>query len=554
LTPELSVVIPTRGRPEWLSACLDALRAQRDADGSFEVVVVADGPDVETESMVAGRNDVFPLRLVTQDHTGAAAARNRGVEHADGRFLLFLDDVVVADPGLVAAHLDVQRRTGGVVGIGRIDKSLREGAARWARARQSAWAAHYDRLAAGRTPRFNDCYGGNLSVPAAGFAAVGGFAADISVEHDVELGYRLAAGGLRLVYVADAVVREEDRESLLHFLSDAEERGVSAVTLYRRHPPVLPELRLGGKGEPGRKLLMLRRLLLPLRVPPALLGIGGTVIRNERRTGSWYAFVYGYCYWRGVRRATDPDTWRRLQRGVPILMYHALGASGERASRFVVPQARFKRQMSWLQRRGYHVISLEELVACRRDHRLPPAKSIVVTLDDGYVDNVELALPVLERYGFPATVFLVSRAGEQATWTPVPEIRGRRLLTLTAAKALVGRFDFGAHTRTHPRLTELTPVELEEEVAGSRADLEAELGIPVLLFAYPFGDRNPEVEAATASAGFLAACSVVSGRNRPIQDGYALRRIEIWGTDSLVRFALTLWIGDMRSQRRRRDR
>ena len=503
--------------------------------------------------MVAGRSDPFPLRVVTQDHAGAAAARNRGAEHAGGRFLLFLDDDVVADPRLVAAHLAAQRRAGGAVGIGRIDKSLRAGAGSWARARQSAWASHYDRLA-GREPRFTDCYGGNLSVTAAGFAAVGGFDPELPVEHDVELGYRLAAGGLRLVYVADAVVREEDRESLRHFLVDAEERGMSAVALYRRHPAVLPELRLGGRGEPGARLLVLRRVLLPLRVPPAVLGVGGAAIRSEERAARWYAFLYGYCYWRGVRRATDRDLWRRLQRGVPILMYHALGAQAERPSRFVVPEARFRRQMSWLRRRGYEVIGLEELVACRREHRLPPAKSVVLTLDDGYLDNVEVALPVLERYGYPATVFLVSRAGDRAGWTPVPELHGRRLLTPREAKALVGRFAFGAHTRTHPRLTELTAAEVDEEVAGSRADLEAELGVPVLLFAYPFGDRSPEVEAAAASAGFLAACSVASGRNRPAENGYALRRIEVQGTDSLVRFALTLWLGDSRTLRRRRAR
>ena len=149
-----------------------------------------------TEDVLASLATPFPLRVIVQEQSGAGSARNHGAAHARAPFLLFLDDDVVAAPSLVAAHLVAQPAGGGVVGIGRIDKMLSPRPARWARSRQLAWRDHYDRLAAGREARFTDCYGGNLCVPRISFAAVGGFAEDIAVEHDVELGYRLARAGV----------------------------------------------------------------------------------------------------------------------------------------------------------------------------------------------------------------------------------------------------------------------------------------------------------------------------------------------------------------------
>jgi peptidoglycan/xylan/chitin deacetylase (PgdA/CDA1 family) len=192
------------------------------------------------------------------------------------------------------------------------------------------------------------------------------------------------------------------------------------------------------------------------------------------------------------------------------------------------------------------VLRLEDFVRARMEHRLPPPRSVVLTFDDGYADNGDLGLPALERHGFPATIFLVSAAGERAGWRSADEIRGRPLLTPADARSLNGRLEFGAHSRTHPRLPGLEPPELEQEVSGARSELEQALGVPVTVFAYPYGESSPEVEHAVARAGYLAACGVEPGRNRPSCDPYALKRFEVRGTDSLLRFAVTLWLGEMR--------
>ena len=83
-------------------------------------------------------------------------------------------------------------------------------------------------------------------------------------------------------------------------------------------------------------------------------------------------------------------------------------------------------------------------------------------------------------------------------------------------------------------------------ISGSRSELEAALGAPVSVFAYPYGARSPEVEHAVERAGYIAACGIDPGRNRPSCDLFALNRLEVRGTDSLLRFAATLWLGETR--------
>jgi len=546
---ELSIVIPTYQRPRRLRACIESLASQERLPPSLELIVVIDGPDPATEDMLGGLEPPFPLRVVVQDHARQAAARNRGVEEARGRYVLFVDDDIVAGERLVATHLEALRAGDRVVGIGRIDKVLSPGAPRWSRSRQTVWKNHYDRLASGREPRFSDTYGGNLSLPRSDFLAVGGFALDLTPEEDVEFGWRLWQAGLTFVYLDDAVAREEDRDTLERFVADSRRRGVVGVMLYERHPGLLPHLRLGGAGELPRKWIALRRIALALRLPPRLLALVARLAPSDAFARSWLSFLYSYCYSRGVRDSVDRETWHRLQRGTAVLMYHAIGREGESPSRWVLPRSRFERQLAWLGRRRYNVISLDEFVRARVENRLPPPKSVVITFDDGYADNAEVALPALERYAFPATVFLVSAAGAQAGWDRAGEAAGRALLTPVDAGDLNGRLGFGAHSRTHPSLPTLEPTELEREVSGCRAELEAALGASVTVFSYPYGETSPEVEQAVARAGYVAACGIEPGRNRPSCDPYALKRLEVRGTDSLLRFAMTLWLGKTRRRR-----
>ena len=104
--------------------------------------------------------------------------------------------------------------------------------------------------------------------------------------------------------------------------------------------------------------------------------------------------------------------WRSLARPPVILMYHAIGRAPERPGTYVVPIARFRRQLQWLRLRRYRIIGLERLLEYRQAHELPPPRSVVITFDDGYLDNRELAAAALRTRRFTATFFVVSRAIE----------------------------------------------------------------------------------------------------------------------------------------------
>jgi peptidoglycan/xylan/chitin deacetylase (PgdA/CDA1 family) len=324
-------------------------------------------------------------------------------------------------------------------------------------------------------------------------------------------------------------------------VADFEKRGAVAIELYRRHPPILAGHLGSFRGGDGRWIL-LRRAMLALGLPPALLLWLGPLLPRRSWRHTWAGLIDSHSRWRGIRRCVTRDEWRRLTWATPILMYHAFGTEGEPASRYVVPIGRFERQMTWLRWMGYRVISLEELVQSRRE--LPPARSVVITMDDGYADNYTLALPVLHRQSIPATIFVVSQiVGGRNNWSRGDELEGRPLVSWTDLRALrdagVG---IGAHTRTHPLLPRLGRREAESEIVGSRADLERALETPVTMFAYPYGEFDETAQALVERNGFLAGCGVGDCLNEAATPVQALCRIEVFGTDTPITF-LRLLLG-----------
>jgi peptidoglycan/xylan/chitin deacetylase (PgdA/CDA1 family) len=237
-----------------------------------------------------------------------------------------------------------------------------------------------------------------------------------------------------------------------------------------------------------------------------------------------------------------------------ILMYHAFAQAHEAASRYVVSARDFAWQMAWLHRRRYHVINLDTYLRCRREQHLPPSRSVIVTMDDGYADNYSVAHPILRQYGFSATIFLVSKfIGLRDTWlsTPPHTQNNRPLLTQAHIHQMSAEgICFGAHTRTHRPLTALSEIEVTDEIAGSRADLEHQLGMPFLTFAYPYGQNNEMIQRVAAQAGFLGACGTQQGFNQATTPLYNLRRIEVRGDHSRWRFVLALWLGRARLPKR----
>jgi glycosyltransferase involved in cell wall biosynthesis len=542
---ELSIIIPTYNRAGRLRTCLEALAAQTQPTGDFEVIVVVDGSTDGTAGMLAKLNLPFSLTVLHQANSGQQIARNYGAAHARGRYYLFLDDDIIAEPQLVAEHLRLHRQHERVAGIGQM--TLDVGEADWFTKRVAeGWREHYRQLnQPGRRPSWPDAYGGNLSVSRADFMAAGGFAPDLRRSHDIEFAFRLEQHGLTFVYLPRATGRQEEHKRARDLFADAARSGAAWVTLCRRHPAMLPEL-LGPLGDTSAREALLRELFWRCGLSPWLLAWLGAFLARSAWGQKWYRFLFSYGYWRGVRQATgDGDTWQQMVRGVPILMYHAFGRPGERAGQFVLPLRQFERQMAWLKRLNYHVLSLEDYLDFRRRHCLPPPRAVVITIDDGYAEIAGDVCPILRRYGFPATVFLVSgKVGGCNDWSEDQALNGRPLLSWSDVQEMShAGLDFGAHTRSHAVLTEIPAEQVGDEIAGSKTDLERALQKPVHAFAYPHGAFDEQLQAAVRRAGFWGGCTVEGGVNSWSTPLTALRRLEVEGTWSLLRFLFVLRLG-----------
>ena len=198
-------------------------------------------------------------------------------------------------------------------------------------------------------------------------------------------------------------------------------------------------------------------------------------------------------------------------------------------------------------RSGYNVITLDEYVATRVAHRFPQAKTVVITIDDAYRDNYEVAWPLLSQRELAATLFVVTgRVGRSNDWSANDELVARPLVSWEQLDEMVrsGNVTLGAHTRSHPRLTVLEAEKARAEIEGSREDLRDRWGTTPATFAFPYGLLSDELVSVTDSIGFAASCSVRPGLNRPRTPLQALRRAEIKGTDSFFRFRLAVRFGD----------
>jgi len=541
-TPELSVVIATHNRSEMLRRCLDSLREQIAEPGSFEVVVANDGSGDDTAAVAESYEAPFRLHLLNLEQGGQAAAQNKAIAAAEGERCLFLDDDMIASPQLIAAHLAAHRDDPMTLAVGQLTQQPVDGHDPYAHAFARRWNARYDELAE-RELDWADCYGGNLSAPRATLLEIGGFATDLPSSEDLEVALRLTRAGCTPRYLPDAHAVHDDQKPGATVLAHERRFGKFCAWFVKQQPDTRRRL-IGWFNDSTPREVALRRLLLALRIAPQrLVGLGG-LLPSRRAHEVRFGFVSRYTFWLGVREAMDKEEWRQATHGVPVLMYHAFTDSGER-DRFVISKRSFARQMRLLKLLRYEVISLDDLAKALRDQRPLPRRAAVITIDDGYRDNLEIATPILRRRRFPATVYLVSERIEgQNDWDDEGAVSGRPLLSLEQIERM--RADgvlFGAHTRSHCVLPELEDAAVGEQIGGSRRDLEATLGHPVETFTYPYGRYDERSVEAVAEAGFLAAATTWARPARLGDDPLRIPRIEIEGSDSLPRFLRKLTYG-----------
>jgi peptidoglycan/xylan/chitin deacetylase (PgdA/CDA1 family) len=190
-----------------------------------------------------------------------------------------------------------------------------------------------------------------------------------------------------------------------------------------------------------------------------------------------------------------------------VLVYHGVGEAtdADDPNRLLTSPQNFERQLEFLSRRGYSFATAEQLL-----EQAPNAQTAVLTFDDGWRNWESEAAELLERFGVPATFYVCPGLWGQTH----PDVRGGAgaLMDAEAAGALHARgFELGAHSLTHRDLRLLHDAALEEEIRGSKLQVEAITGRPCRTFAYPFGLYDDRVVAAVARAGYELAFGWLEG-------------------------------------------
>mgnify|MGYP000904118729 FL=1 len=250
-------------------------------------------------------------------------------------------------------------------------------------------------------------------------------------------------------------------------------------------------------------------------------------------------FSNRYAWWR------PPVDWRHPR----VLMYHMVSPHrpGAKFNGLRVTPERFETQLAWLKREGWHFFTVSELW---KQWDTLPAKSVAITFDDGYADNLHDALPLLEKYDAKATIYMVVDRHER-DWSTAkkahhntgelarePKLSDAELQRLVAS----GRIEIGSHTLTHINMRATVADDKRRELAESRSLLQAQTGQAVASFAYPFGIYGDEDVALAREAGYTTAVTTIDGidARTPRPDPLQLKRIKVSGKDNMLAFVMRM--------------
>lgn len=206
---------------------------------------------------------------------------------------------------------------------------------------------------------------------------------------------------------------------------------------------------------------------------------------------------------------------------VPILMYHKINPYFSGGLYRITPDE-FDWQMQYLHDNGYHTVSIGAVLDHFQKGQKLPEKPVIITLDDGYRDNYLYAYPILQKYGFTATIFVITN-------TVAPANVDNMMLTWDQIREMADNgMTIGCHTLDHKHLTRVGLAEAQRQITDSKNDLEQELGRKIEFFSYPYGEHNQDVERLVQESGFRAATTVNPELVTNIDNPFALNRIGIY--------------------------
>ncbi|MFY8041825.1 MAG: polysaccharide deacetylase family protein [Rhodoferax sp.] len=228
---------------------------------------------------------------------------------------------------------------------------------------------------------------------------------------------------------------------------------------------------------------------------------------------------------------------------IPILTYHQIAEALPKGAAYrslSVAPADFSKQMQLLSQLGYQGLSMTALLPYLEGKRA--GKVVGITFDDGYLNNLVNAAPVLQRLGFSATCYVVSRLlGQSNIWDLEAGVAQTPLMDVPQLRhwQALGQ-EVGAHTRNHARLLQLDPESAREEIAGCKSDLESLLGTPVNHFCFPYGEFRQEHVDMAAEAGYQTSTTTQRSRCLVGENFLQLPRVPVVRRTTRLAFWLKL--------------
>ena len=215
---------------------------------------------------------------------------------------------------------------------------------------------------------------------------------------------------------------------------------------------------------------------------------------------------------------------------MPILVYHHVLPRRRGPRLLYVRPSQFSAELACLQRLGYRPVTLRRVYDAWFGRDSLPRRPVVITFDDGYIDQVRRAAALLRRHGWPAELDLIFDSLYRGSHPP-----SNRVTVPLVRRLLDDGWELESHSVSHPDLTSLSGTALRHQLEYSRTRLGQVFGVPVDFLCYPGGDYNARVERAARRAGYLAATSTDFGAGTP-RDLYALPRIYCYWGESLSVF------------------
>jgi peptidoglycan/xylan/chitin deacetylase (PgdA/CDA1 family) len=231
-------------------------------------------------------------------------------------------------------------------------------------------------------------------------------------------------------------------------------------------------------------------------------------------------------------------------RPIPVLMYHHVNP--HRGDLVTVTPETFEGQMRYLHEQSYRTLKVDELLAYIYGKLILKEKAVVVTFDDGWLDNYTCAFPVIRKYQINAAIFIVTdrteRASESAAKIPffIPTHKESKLLITEGNEHKVvlnwnliremsdsGLVEFYSHTKSHMKCDRLPENELMEELRESKRVIEKKLGKPCPYLCWPYGKFNKLATSIAKDAGYKAIFTTDRGVVKTHSDPFAVSRIVI---------------------------